>query len=74
MEPKFIGIDIGGTKTAWGIFNQKGKLLTSDQKPTPKEKDEFLSLLKEIISPENVESIGIGIAGTVSTDHKDTIS
>lgn len=70
---QFIGIDVGGTKTAWGLFDLEGNLLKSGQKPTPDSKEDFLKLITSIPKNNEIEAIGIGIAGTISADHMDTL-
>lgn len=68
-----IGIDVGGTKIAWGIFDLDGKLLKKGKIPTPQDREEFLSAVVEIAKDPAVESVGMGIAGTTSADHEDVI-
>lgn len=70
---KFLGFDVGGTKTAWGVFDIEGNLLLENQKPTPQTKDDLIDLIMAVVQKNKVKSIGIGIAGTISADHKDTI-
>ena len=69
----FLGFDVGGTKTAWGVFDIEGNLLQENQKPTPQTKEDFIELITAVVQKYKVKAIGIGIAGTISADHKDTI-
>ena len=63
-----IGIDIGGTKVAFGVVNDEGKLLTSNEMPMDPmmAPGEFLSqvirTVKRMIEEEKLTEIrGIGI-------------
>ena len=70
----WIGIDIGGTKSRFDLFNQDFRVLHSIKKQTPKEIDEFTDLLassvKKLFSHTpagQVAAIGIGFAGRVDS-------
>jgi glucokinase len=69
--PYALGFDIGGTKTAWGLFNPEGELQHYDRLPTPESEEEFVYTLQKIIGTQPAKYVGIGIAGTVSADHRD---
>lgn len=69
----FLGIDVGATKTAWGVFSEEGKLEKKGKIATPKEKEAFLEALVKIYKDNPGQAIGIGIAGTVSANHKDIL-
>lgn len=72
-----IGIDIGGTNTKFVLVSEDGKVLKSEQKPTPtisarkKEKmdDLLVKNLKEFLKtcPETsgIAGIGLGVAGLI---------
>ncbi|MEH7303335.1 ROK family protein [Neobacillus drentensis] len=71
-----IGIDIGGTKIAFGLVDEKGTIVTKKSVQTPKGgrqevllilKQEISSLLKEseIIGRSKVRGIGVGTAGQI---------
>jgi glucokinase len=68
-----LGIDAGGTKTAWGVFDQDLHLVRSGRFPTPADREEFISSICDIIEKEKVKAVGMGIAGTVSADHQDIV-
>jgi glucokinase len=68
-----IGFDVGGTKTAWGVFDSEGNLKQDGRFPTPQDEVEFFAELNKIISAYPVQYVGIGIAGTISVDHQDII-
>jgi len=70
-----IGIDVGGTKIAGGLFSFDGKLLKQIISPTPNNYDSFikeiinisLSLNKEV---EEECKIGIGLPGAIGNNYK----
>ncbi len=75
----FIGIDLGGTKIAVGIVNEKGTILKKGSMPTLANRpyqeivkdmaDCCLSTLKEAeLSLSDVHSIGIGVPGIANPD------
>lgn len=72
----YIGIDVGGTKTAYGLFDEKRKLLVRRQSESDDQKtgEEFFAPVLEVIREfaeeaerrgGTVEGIGIGITGFV---------
>ena len=63
MEHYKLGIDIGGTNTAYGIVNSFGNIVYSKSVPTSMH-PEIKSLLLEIaddIQSKSYEVIGVGI-------------
>ena len=65
-----IGLDVGGSKIFGGLFDAKYKLVHSKTIATPVGVSNklLISLITEIIQslwPENIEKIGIGVAGFV---------
>jgi glucokinase len=68
-----LGFDVGGTKTAWGLFNEDGSLLKKGSFPTPQDREEFLSAIISVAKNPEVSTIGIGIAGTTSANHEDVV-
>src|SRR4051812_47931259 len=78
----YIGIDIGGTKTNIGLIDETGQILISKKVTTQMPDEASIDAVKRIIEttkslvdsmkPGNkVESIGIGVPGTV--ERKDGI-
>lgn len=72
----YVGIDIGGTKIAYGLFDEKRNLLQKKQTASDdkKEAEEFFSPVIDMIHEfmqeaekqgGSVEGIGIGITGFV---------
>lgn len=68
-----LAIDIGGTKTSWAIVDQAGKIEKQDIFPTPEDRDALLKQLIRIIADTSPQAIGIGIAGTISANHRDIV-
>lgn len=70
----FIGIDIGGTKTAVLLINENGNVLERTQTVTEVGKDAWKTSLagikekiKQLVKQEKVESIGISCGGPLNT-------
>jgi glucokinase len=73
MGKPVLGIDVGGTKTAWGLIAEDGTLLDSGRFATPTDRDEFVTALRDLIASQPpVAGIGVGIAGIVS-HHRDVV-
>ncbi len=74
---KFLAFDIGGTKIAYAIVAENGKLQTERQRiETPKTKEEIRRCLEDIIQkyePE-IDAVAIATAGAVSLDNKRIVS
>jgi len=69
-----IGLDIGGTKIAGAVFDDKGEVLTQNAVPTPTDYADFLAACGELISEfdkacKQKAKIGIGIAGMIDSKH-----
>lgn len=65
-----IGIDIGGTKIAAGVVDEKGKVLATDREQTPSRSAEdveatVVNLVKSLSKGRKVEAVGVGAAGFV---------
>ncbi|GAA1605799.1 ROK family glucokinase [Kribbella sancticallisti] len=68
-----IGIDVGGTKIAAGVVDADGTILARTHRDTPAESvDETAKAIcaaaAELIADHEVEAVGIGAAGFVSSD------
>ena len=74
-----IGIDVGGTKTAYGLFDENTRILDRLQHPSPADADgpEFSDLLlkgidtllaRNGISPKEVQGVGIGMPSFILYD------
>lgn len=64
-----IGVDIGGTKIAAGVVDEKGAILDTVQVPTPPTPEAVIDAIaaatREVRSGHAVEAVGIGAAGYV---------
>jgi glucokinase len=74
---KALGIDIGGTKICYGIIGENGEKLSDVKKiPTPKQADEIVKTLKQIIEEyqDSIDAVGISSAGAVNLENKKVTS
>ena len=70
---KILSFDIGGTKIAFAIVDENGKLVSQPVKySTPATKEAIESLLKKIITQNeaDIDAIAISTAGTVDIENK----
>jgi glucokinase len=72
-KQQILGIDIGGSKLAWGIVSTDGVIGKSDVLPTPTDKEALLQILSDLATEHSVVAIGIGMAGIMSPDHRDVV-
>lgn len=74
-----IGIDAGGTKVAYGLFDSEGSLIYSTQHPSDKEmdgpafSDKMIETVRSIMSEfklekEDIKGVGIGICSFIIMD------
>ncbi|MGE3623843.1 MAG: ROK family protein [Bdellovibrionales bacterium] len=68
--PFFIGLDIGGTKTAGGVFGDNGNPVAQSVVPTPGSYEELVAACGKLFSEfekicGEAAKIGIGIAGMI---------
>ena len=79
MKPYAFGVDVGGTTVKIGLFKTDGTLLEKWEIPTrtegggkailPDIKEAVLKKMEERkLSPDDVEGIGMGVPGPISTD------
>jgi glucokinase len=69
----FLGFDVGGTKTAWGVVNEEGELISSGRYSTPTSPEEFVLAAAKVVSNHSPSAVGVGVAGTLSRDKQSTI-
>ena len=70
---KILSFDIGGTKIAFAIVDENGKLLSQPVKySTPATKEAIESLLKKVITQNetDIDAVSISTAGTVDIENK----
>ncbi len=65
-----IGVDIGGTKVAAGVVNEKGAMIAMTRRDTPADDptrtaDVIADAARELIATHEVTGIGLGAAGFV---------
>jgi glucokinase len=68
-----IGIDVGGTKIAAGVLDTEGTIVGRAQRDTPAHSvdataDAICAAAAELVATYDVEAVGIGAAGYVSSD------
>lgn len=68
-----IGVDVGGTKIAAGVVTSDGVVLEEQRRHTPARDtaatlDAIVDLVEELSDRHDVEAVGIGAAGFVSSD------
>ncbi len=69
----FLGFDIGGTKTAWGLVSREGKLLQNGRFTTPDSRSELIKQMADVAAQQKPLGIGIGIAGTLTGNKRSTL-
>jgi len=65
-----IGVDVGGTKIAAGVVDEKGAIIEMVKRPTPAANasgtiEVISEAVRELLSRHKIEAIGIGAAGFV---------
>src|SRR5689334_16199843 len=73
----YIGIDIGGTKTAGGIVTEDGAVINRLSLPTPVKEggqailDNAIEVAKKLIeqSKQKIEGIGVGTGGQIDAEN-----
>ena len=68
MTDLAIGVDVGGTKIAAGVVDRTGRILNRVERPTPKETEEFLALLDDVVAglrDDTVGAVGFGMPSTI---------
>ncbi|MDO5661625.1 MAG: ROK family protein [Brachybacterium sp.] len=73
-----IGVDIGGTKIAAGVVDERGEIIDSAQRPTPAREPEALEsavadAVRELRRSHDVRAVGIGAAGFVAADRRTVV-
>lgn len=68
-----IGVDVGGTKVAAGVVDDRGVIVASIRRPTPGSEptavaDTIADLVTELRMDHEVEAVGIGAAGFIDRD------
>lgn len=64
----YLAVDIGGTKTLLGVFDDKGKLKETAKFKTPEAYDDFLAMLQRntrLLSTDDFTAIGVAAPGII---------
>ena len=63
-----LSFDVGGTTIKYGIINDKYEVLLKDTIPTPKDEEQFIESISEIIQKniENISKVSIAMPGYVN--------
>ena len=73
-----IGVDVGGTKIAAGVVSDDGEVVAFRREPTPEDmaglQEAMASIIVELHHEHPVSSVGVAIAGFVSTDRSTVVS
>jgi glucokinase len=69
-----IGVDIGGTKVAAGVVDEKGQVLDRERRPTPgadvvQTEALIVDVVAALAERNEVMAVGIGAAGWIANDH-----
>jgi glucokinase len=73
-----IGVDVGGTKIAAGVVDEKGAIVEMVKRPTPaanasRTVEMISEAVKELTSRHEVEAVGIGAAGFVEESRSSVV-
>ena len=63
-----LSFDVGGTTIKYGIINDKYEVLLKDKIPTPKDEEQFIESISEIIQKniKNISKVSIAMPGYVN--------
>lgn len=73
MSATRLGVDVGGTKCLGVVIDADGEILASGRRPTPRGAEQLVSTVAEVVSElgegvEIVDSIGVGLPGSITVD------
>lgn len=63
-----LAFDVGGTTIKYGVINDRYEVLLKDKIPTPKDEEQFIDSLSEIIQKniENISKVSVAMPGYVN--------
>ena len=63
-----LSFDVGGTTIKYGVINDRYEILLKDKIPTPKDEEQFIESISEIIQKniENISKVSIAMPGYVN--------
>lgn len=69
-----IGVDIGGTKVAAGVVDERGEILDRVRRDTPgrditRTEETIVEAVRLLADRHRVEAVGVGAAGWIARDH-----
>lgn len=68
----YVGFDIGGTTIKHGVVDETGKIAVQSAVDTPKDQDQFISLLADVVKQYQnsypIEAVGVCTPGIVQKD------
>ncbi len=70
-----IGVDVGGTKVAAGVVDEKGEVLALVRRRTPSTSvdqtaDAIAEVVEELTAEHEVDAVGVGAAGWIDVDRR----
>jgi len=70
-----LGIDVGGTKVLGGVVDERGSIVTTSRRDTPREggaalTETIAAVAKDLIAEYDIEAVGVSAAGFISSDRK----
>src|SRR5215468_7672631 len=73
-----IGVDVGGTKIAAGVVDEKGAIIEMVKRPTPAANasatiEVISEAVKELLSRHEIEAVGIGAAGFIEESRSSVV-
>lgn len=73
-----IGVDVGGTKIAAGVVDDRGRILTKVRRPTPShDADAMVATVIDVVARLHAEydvaAVGIGVPGFVNAERDDVL-
>src|SRR5258708_1431615 len=73
-----IGVDVGGTKIAAGVVDEKGGIIEMVKRPTPavnasRTIDMIADAVKELLARHEIEAVGIGAAGFIEESRSSVV-
>jgi len=73
-----IGVDVGGTKIAAGVVDEKGGIIEMVKRPTPAANaaatiEVISDAVRELLSRHEIEAVGIGAAGFINESRSSVV-
>ena len=70
-----VGVDVGGTKIAAGVVDEKGAVLEQTRQPSPSDdpvrlRESIATIVADLRTRHDVTTVGLGAAGFVAADRR----